>query len=155
MRRLSIIGTLDDFSHRMVIGRGLFRDFLLAGNRDCLTLAGAGVCLGALTTDRETLLMTATAVAVDFLEAFDIRRDLTSKVTFDDVFLELLADLVELLFGEGLDLASAVDSECFEYLHSEGTTHAIEIRKCNVRMFTVREVDTSYSRHNDLIKKDG
>src|SRR5574344_2140952 len=52
-----------------------FGGFLLIGDRLALTLAGAGVRLGPLSTDGKTFLMTDATVASDFFKAFDVQRD--------------------------------------------------------------------------------
>src|SRR5207248_10203566 len=73
-------------------GLSLNRLFL-AGN--CLggTLAGAGVGMGALATDRQALAMAQTAITAEIHQALDVHRHLAAQIALDPIVsIDQLAD---------------------------------------------------------------
>ena len=65
----------------------LFSSFLLVSNSFLAALAGAGVVLGALTTNRETVAVTDAAIATDVHQSLDVHLHLAAQVTFHFVFV--------------------------------------------------------------------
>src|SRR6187402_1806542 len=63
--------------------------FLLTGHCLTLALAGTAVGTGTLTTDRQTLTMTQTAVTGDIQQTLDIHLHFRTKGTF---YLELIGN---------------------------------------------------------------
>jgi hypothetical protein len=56
---------------------------LLACDRLCRTLAGTGIGVGALTTNRQATAMAQTAVAAQVHQALDVHRDFAAQIAFD------------------------------------------------------------------------
>src|SRR5690242_4086049 len=61
------------FSSAILLGH-----FLLAGDRLGGTLAGAGIGVGALATDRQVLAVTQTAIATQVHQPLDVHRGVTA-----------------------------------------------------------------------------
>src|SRR6476620_6534655 len=57
------------------------RLLLLAGDRLGRTLAGAGIGVGALATNRQTLAVTQATVVTEVHEPLDVHRHVTAEVT--------------------------------------------------------------------------
>src|SRR5690242_16659051 len=74
-------------------------------------LPGAGVRVGALAADGETLPMAQAAVAAEVHQPLDVHRDLATEITLDLVIrLDDLADGPGLLLGEVLGPGGQVDA---------------------------------------------
>src|SRR5205085_2051766 len=76
------------------------------------TLACARVGAGALAAYRQALAMAHAAIAAEIHQPLDRHRDLASQVAFDGDLGDLLADLLELVVVQILDLARALDARC-------------------------------------------
>jgi hypothetical protein len=73
---------------------------LLAGDRLCLALAGAGVGMCALSADRQLATMTQAAVAAQIHQTLDVHRGVAAKVAFHHIIaVNRLANLQD--FGVG------------------------------------------------------
>ena len=60
----------------------IYKLFLLVCNCSLRSLASSRICLGLLTTNRESFTMTDTSVASDLLQSLDVKGDFPSQITF-------------------------------------------------------------------------
>src|SRR5262245_5915851 len=75
--------------------------FLLAGNRLRGSLAGAGIGMSSLSTDRQTSSMTQPTIAAKVHQPLDIHGHFASQVTFDQVVtVDHFANLQDFLVGQ-------------------------------------------------------
>src|SRR5262249_42119655 len=89
----------------------LLRDLLLAGDRLGGALAGAGVGVGALAADRQSLAVTQAAIAAQIHQALDVHRHFAAQVAFDQIVaVDGFADLDDLGLGQVADAARRVDA---------------------------------------------
>ena len=85
---------------------------LLVGNRALRALAGAGVGVGALTTDRQTLAVTDALQAADLDLALDVALHVAAQVALDlQVLVDVGTDPVDLVLGQVRDLGVRVELE--------------------------------------------
>src|SRR5262245_51029312 len=123
-------------------------DLLLARDRLLRALAGARVCVRALSVDRERPAVADALVAPDLDLPLDVLRDLAPKVTFDlEVRVDVGADLHDLLFGEVADLRAAVDARAVDDLERAGRADAEDVAQGDVQPLVSGEVDAGDTSH--------
>jgi len=101
--------------------------------------AGAGVGAGALTAHREATAMADATVAIDRLEALQVRGNFAAKVTLEHpfVFGDDMEDLVELFFREILSPHVGIQACFFNELVGARGAYAVDITE-GVRDFLFR-----------------
>ena len=111
--------------------------------------AGAGIGLGALSTDRHTTTMTKTTIAVDGGQTLQRCLLLTTEVTLDDDLLPLnhLGDLDQLVLGKLTSAQVRADSRLLENLGSCVWPNAINIWKRSFDSLLIGNFDAKNTCH--------
>ena len=111
-------------------------------------LAGPGVGLGPLAPDGQFLLVPEAPVAADVDQPLDVHGDFLAEVALDLLpFLDDLADLVDLVLGQGLDLLVLVDLGLFEDLVALGPADPVDVGQPDLDPLVRREGDACDSCH--------
>ena len=113
--------------------------FLLVGNGLLLTLAGTGVVLGALTTDREAGTVADTTVAADIHEALDVHLDRRTEFTLDLVLaVDEGTDSGDLFVVPFSHFDSRVDAALVQDSLGTAAANTVDIGKTYNSVFVVR-----------------
>ena len=113
--------------------------FLLVGNGLLLTLAGTGVVLGALTTDREACTVADTTVAADIHEALDVHLDRRTEFTLNLEFVvDEGTDSGDLLVVPVSDFDRAVDATGVQNLPGRAAADSEDIGETYLSVLVVR-----------------
>ena len=126
-------------------------DFLGLGDANGLAraLAGAGVGAGALAADRQAAAVADATIAIDRLEAFEVRGDFAAKVTFEHPFVlrDDVENLVELLLREILRSHIGIEPDFFHELIGTGGPDPVDVTE-GIRDFLLRgNIDAEETRH--------
>src|SRR5437763_8649160 len=111
-----VLGSQSEVLCYLCLGCGLLlvRDSTLAR-----TLAGARVSVGALSANRQIAAVTRAAIRTDLDEALDVHGSVLAQVAFHVALrLDDLADAVDLVFIEVLNLLYGLNLGCFQNLGS-------------------------------------
>src|SRR5579883_212348 len=121
---------------------------LLAGDRRTRPLARPGIRLGALTAARQVLAMPFAAVALDFLEARDVRTFQAAERPFDQIFLvEQNRDLGNLLVGEFFRPSLWIDLELLTYFQRGRRPDPANVAQGDVGRLIRRNVNALNTGH--------
>ena len=109
----------------------------LVCDRLLLSLAGAGVVLGALTANRKTQTVTDAAVATDIHQTFDIQlNDGTAfALHLDAHFGNGRTDCADLLVVPLLDLGIVTDAALIEDFLSRAATYTVNVGQADLASF--------------------
>lgn len=123
---------------------------LLVPNTDAALRTTPGARIGAspLAAHGHAAAVTQTAIAADIHQPLDVQRNLSSKVTFNAVFLiDDLAEAVDLIVGQIAHTRVRVDPGPLEQDPAGVGADAIDIRKRSLNPLLARKVDSGNSRH--------
>ena len=99
----------------------LLRDLFLTGDSHPATLAGSGVGVGALPSNRKPAAVTHTLIGTNLYFALDVLSDFPTQVTFNlEVLIEEPPDTNDLVVGEVAYFRPAVDLEVVANLVGPG-----------------------------------
>ena len=108
----------------------------VADNADRLAraLAGAGVGLGALASNRQATEVADTTVAFDGLEALEVHADFAAQVALDDVLavLDGMNNLRELSLGQIFGADAGIDIGFGQDDLGIGGANAVDVAQGNV-----------------------
>ena len=131
----------------------LLGSFLLVSDCFLLTLASAGVVLGALSAEGETKTVTDTTVATDIHQSLDVHLHLGAECAFHFVLIvDDVAEGVLLVIGPVLHLLAFVDAGLGQDLFGSATSDTVDIFKpISPLLFlgksipAIRAIDSFYS----------
>jgi len=131
----------------------------VAHHADSLARAftGASVGLGALATYGQAAQVANAAIALDTLQALQIHPDLTTQVTFDDVFaiLDGVHNLRELLLGQILGANAGIDVGLGQDVARIARANAIDVAQGDVDAFVRRNFYSNDAGHRGKGLVDG
>src|SRR5262245_36726677 len=128
---------------RMLGGSGL----LQRGGALLRALARARVGAGALAAHRQAAAMAHAAIGAQVHQALDVDRDLAAQVALDRQARDLLADLLELLVGEVLDLLGIGDAHRVADLLRGRTADAVDRGQADLGVLVHWNVDAGDACH--------
>src|ERR1700675_329056 len=125
---------------------------LLAGDRLGRALAGPGVGMGALTTNRQAAAMTQPTIASEVHQTFDVHGGFAPQIALDHiVVVDHFADLQDLLVGELRHPPLVRNPRLGHDLPGLGRPDAVDILEPDEDPFVgwnVNTSDTGQSRHS-------
>jgi hypothetical protein len=128
--------------------RLLTKLLLLAGNRLCRTLAGAGIGVRALAANRQRAAMAQTTVGTEIHETLDVHRGFAAKIAFHlIVAVDGFADRKNLGVSQLMHAALCRDTDLLDDLLSEFRTDPVDIGQSDDNTLLSRDVDASYTGH--------
>src|SRR6185437_6268271 len=136
---------------RSLGSHGLFRRFLLGGNRALArAFAGAGVGVGALAADRQRAAMAQAAIALDLDQALDVQADVLAQVALDlPLGLDDVADAVQRILVERANLRVGIDIRFGENLRRARVADPKDVRESDAYLLVVRYVDSGNTCHGN------
>jgi len=121
---------------------------LFAGDGLPLALAGAGVRVRALTTDRETLTVADATVTADVHQALDVETDVLAKVAFHRFFGgDYLANTANFVFREVANLGTVFNLCPVENAMGLGAANPIDVGQSDFNALLDRQIDSSDTCH--------
>lgn len=107
--------------------------------------------MGALSSDRQALLVTHAAVAVDVDQPLDVHRDLLAELTLDlVVLLDDATDRCDLDLREVMGADRAIDARLLQDLDGGVAADAENVGERNVDALVAGQVDALNACHIDL-----
>ena len=144
--------TLTPFNARRFFGHRIALLFLLAGDRLGRTLAGAGVCMGALTADRQALTVTQAAIAGQVHQTLDVDSRLTAQITFNRIVtVDGFTDLEHFRIGELVHTTGIFDTNLGHDLLCLGLADAMDVLKRDHNALVGRNVYAGDTGHSGLL----
>jgi len=123
----------------------------LLGHRDrdaLAALAGAGVRLGALPTNGQTLLVAETAVGPDLDQTADVLGDLAAEVALNAVVvLDESRDRVDLVLRYVVGLLHRVDLDRRKHVIGALGPNTVDIAQGEANVLLARDIHTHHSWH--------
>ncbi len=114
----------------------------LLADRLTRTLAGTGVGLGTLTTNRQAATVTQAAIATQVHQTLDVHVDFAAKVTFSGELCNFATQLFDLLVGQILDLCRRVDPGGGANGLRRGATNTVDVGQRDNSMLVIWNVDS-------------
>src|SRR5579864_5837398 len=127
-----------------------FRSRLLLIRDRSLTrsLAGTRVGMRALSANRQVAAVTVSAVGADFDEPLDVHRNFFAQIAFHHAFgLDDLADAVDLVFAEVLNLLVPVHVRLLQNTGRARIANAVNVSERDHRMFVAWKIDSCNACH--------
>ena len=125
----------------------LASSFLLVRDGLPLTFARTGVGAGALATARKSAFVADAAIAADFGEALDVKRNFTAKVAFGAVFGDFITKSGQLLIGEVFGADVDIDASILADFLCGRVSNTIDVGKGNDDPFLIRDINPSNTCH--------
>jgi len=128
----------------------MFRSRLLFVRDRSLTrsLAGTRVGMRALSANRQVAAVTVSAVGADFDEPLDVHRNFFAQIAFHHAFgLDDLADAVDLVFAEILNLLVPVHVRLLQNTGRARIANAVNVSERDRRMFVAWKIDSCNACH--------
>src|SRR5918995_2057075 len=133
------------------LAMGLLLHLLLAGDRPCRPLAGAGIGVGALAADRQAAAVTQTPIATEIHQPLDVHRDIAPQVALDAVVaVDGLAQAADVGIGQLVDPPAELDPDRRQDLARAGRANAVDIGQGNPDRLAARDVHSGDTRHAKL-----
>ena len=131
------------------MGRGSHSlGLLLAGNSLLAALAGTGIGTSALTTNGQTVAVTASLVGTNLDLATNVGGDLATKITLDlVVVLDVVTQGDELLVVQLMDAQVTADTGGLESLQGTGVSDSENVGQCDLEALVARQVDSNEACH--------
>jgi hypothetical protein len=132
-------------------GRSLAKvlDALLSGNRFSRSLSGPRIGFGSLATDGETGPVPHSAVTLDFTEATDVLRDLSTQRTFHRVVtFQQGSDPPDLIIVDVTGGSRRIDSQFLTNLSGHIQADSVEVSQGILNLFIVGDIDAHQTGHN-------
>src|SRR6516165_11911017 len=105
-------------------------------------LAGSRVGVGALSAHGQVTAVTIPAVGADFDEPLDVHRNFLAEIAFHHAFsLDDLADTVDLVFAQVLDLLVRVDLGLFQDAARARIADAVDVSERDYHMLVAWKID--------------
>jgi hypothetical protein len=124
----------------------------LLADRLARTLAGTGVGLGALTTNRQAATVTQAAVAAEVHQALDVHVDFAAQVTFSGELGDFATQLLDLLVREILDFRRRVDPGGRPDVLRGSATATLDVGQRDNSVFVIRNVDACNTGHSEKLQ---
>jgi hypothetical protein len=116
------------------------------------TLAGTGIGTGTLSTQRQSTAMTYATVTAQIHQPLDVHGDFTTQITFNGEFTYLGTDPIEVFLGQFLYLALPSNSNSVTNKASTSSADAVDRRQGNHCVLFIRNIDSSNTGHEKLLK---
>src|SRR5690554_962266 len=121
--------------------------YLLLTNRFARTFTGAGVGLGALTTDRKAVTMAQTTEATEILQTLNVHLYFTTQIAFDGKLAHFSTKCFKLLVAQVFDLGVRLNAGCIAKLLSCRPANTKNVGERDNSMFVIGYIDTGYTCH--------
>src|SRR6185312_1519286 len=120
---------------------------------DCAarTLAGARVGAGALAACRQATAVAQATVGAEVHQALDADADFTAQVAFHAELRHFAAEVLDLAFGERLDLGGRVHARRFADFARTGAADAVDALQADANVLVDRQVDARDTCHVRLL----
>ncbi|VTZ59726.1 conserved hypothetical protein [Sinorhizobium medicae] len=121
---------------------------LLAGDRLCRTLAGAGIGVRALTAHRQAATMAKTAIAAKIHQTLDVHRGLATQVALNlIVAVDRFTDLKDFSIRQLMHTTFGRNTNLFDDFLCEFRADPVNIRQRDDDALCGRDVDASDTCH--------
>src|SRR5690606_7820379 len=134
-------------SPRAWISCALPWDTCLFPDRTPRAFAGARVGAGALTAHRQPAPVAHAAVDAEIHQPLDVHRVLATQVAFDGELADFVAQRIEPVFGQVLDLRRRVHAHRLAELARGGAADAVDVRQGDACVLVVWDVDPGDTCH--------
>ncbi len=125
----------------------LASSFLLVGDGLPLAFARTGIGASTLSTARKAAFVADAAIAADFGETLDVKRNFTAKVAFGAVFGDLVTKSGQLLIGEVFGADVDIDASILADFLCGRVSDTIDVGKGNDDPFLIRDINPSNTCH--------
>jgi hypothetical protein len=101
-----------------------------------------------LSADWQIPTMAVSTIGTDFDEPLDVHRNFLAQVSFDQTFgFDDLADAVDLVFAQVLNLLHRLDLRLVENAHGARIADSVDVGQRDINVLIARKVDACNACH--------
>ena len=107
------------------------------------TFTCSGICLGSLSSYRQTSSVSDSAVAVDFNHSLYVKSDFSAKITFNLIMiLNYITQICNLFFSKVLSTGIGIDTCCGKNFIRTCAAYTVNVGKGDLDALVIRNINT-------------